>query len=143
MGMIGTRINDKLDKSFRQLCEQRGLTMTQGLTKLVEEFVDSGLSEGMLKADIKAEAKMMLTSVATIEEKIEKVRQLKEEIAKLAEKPFSREHVRSLGELYFYDETLVKRIKHLRSELNILLQEIETDQKTSKGKLKTDSAKTV
>jgi len=135
MGMVGTRINNELDRHFRKLCKDRSLTMAEGLAKAVKAFVGDGLSGGMIKDDIKVEAETMLTSISTIEEKLKKVDQLKLEIDELAEKPFSRQPTKRkkrLVEFFFYDEALANRIKNMKSELNALLQEIEADQKVSK-----------
>lgn len=135
MGMVGTRLNNKLDRSFRKLCKDRGLTMAQGLAISVETFVGNGLSGDMIKDDIKAEAETMLTSVATIEEKLEKVKQLESEIKKESAKHGSREKEAagsSISNLMFPDPVVIDRIKNLKSELNALLQEIEADQKVSK-----------
>ncbi len=130
MGMVGTRINNKLDRSFRKLCKDRGMTMAQGLAMSVESFVGNGLSGGMIKDDIKAEAETMLVSVATIEEKLEKVKQLEVDIKKESTKWGSRENEAPgtiFAKLWFYDPIVVNHIKHLKSELNTLLQEIEAD----------------
>lgn len=138
MGMVGTRLNNKLDRSFRKLCKDRGLTMAQGLAMSVETFVSNGLSGDMIKDDIKAEAETMLTSVSTIEEKLEKVKQLEVEIKKESAKRGSREKGHagsSISNLIFPDLVVIDRIKHLKSELNTLLQEIETVRKASKDEL--------
>lgn len=130
MGIFATRINGELDKSFRQLCKQRGLTISQCLNELVKEAVNDDLSEDILpeEKDIKPEVNTMLKSVDTTEEKFEKVRQMKLEITKLVAKQGSGEsgHFSDLFP-FFYDETLQGLIAKLRSDHDILLQEIESD----------------
>jgi len=136
MGVIATRINDEFDKSFRQLCKQRELTISEGLNELIEKAVNDDLSEGILpeEKDINPKVNTMLESVDTTEEKLEKVKQLKLEITELAAKQGSGESGH-ISDLFFYDEVLQGHIKDLRSELDTLLKEIETDRQSGQGEV--------
>ncbi len=133
MGVIATRINNESDKSFRQLCKQRELTVSQGLNELVNKTVNDGLNRE-LPEDI-PEVNTVLKNVDTTEEKLEKVQELKLEITKLAMKRGSGES-RHFSDLFFYDEVLQGLITGLRSELDTLLEEIETDRQSSQGEVK-------
>jgi len=135
MGVIATRINNEFDESFRQLCKQRELTVSQGLNELVNKAVNDGLNNELPEEkDIKPEVNTAPKSVDTTEEKLEKVQQLKMEITKLAMKQGSGES-RHISDLFFYDEMLQGLITGLRSDLDTLLKEIESDRQAGQGEV--------
>lgn len=136
MGVIATRINGEFDKGFRQLCKQRGLTVSQGLNELVNNAVNDGLNNELPEdiPKVNTVLKNVDTTEDTTEKKLEKVQELKLEITKLAMKQGSGES-RHISDLFFYDEELQGLITGLRSELDTLLKEIETDQQAGRGEL--------
>lgn len=132
MGVIATRINGEFDKGFRQLCKQRGLTVSQGLNELVNNAVNDGLNNEL--PEVNTVLKNVDTTEDTTEKKLEKVQELKLEITKLAMKRGSGES-RHISDLFFYDEVLQGLITGLRSELDTLLKEIETDRQAGQGEV--------